>query len=193
MLPGQVGYPTAMIASGNLPQWATLRAPSPAFPHIIHDSGSHATEWPPAPPGARESHRPPSRAPTVGAARNGARGDAPHRDPSHRDPFCKAGNGGLIRAARARLARVGWRRISARFGVTLRVGGGGAGEDDGAGAGGSVLVLPAALSGNAHNKLPVVRPLVDGAGKDAVQHLCGVLAGHARELMTRGAPRGAEA
>jgi len=175
-----------MIATGNLPQWAALRAPSPAFPHIIHDSVSHATDWPPAPPAG--SHGTSSRAPTVGAARSGARDDAPHRD-----PFCKAGHGDLIRAARARLAGVGWRRISARFGVTLRVGGGGAGEDDGAGAGGSVLVLPAALSGNAHNKLPVVRPLVDGAGKDAVQHLCGVLAGHARELTTRGAPRGAEA
>lgn len=76
------------------------------------------------------------------------------------------------------LSGLGWRRVAARFERTV----------DGT----RPLPFPLQFT-NAHNKLPVVRPLLDGAGSDSVEHLCSVWAQHAAELFLQDGAEGPRA
>uniref|UniRef100_A0A7S4UCP8 Uncharacterized protein n=2 Tax=Guillardia theta TaxID=55529 RepID=A0A7S4UCP8_GUITH len=154
-----VRYPTAMIASSFLPRWQMFNPVSHKYPHVIHDSLEEVFIWPPPPPS------PPPPAATAGA---GAASDAsPSSPPSPYflgDPKEKE-----IQAMLENLSQLSWRRISARFERTIRVGD-------------SQRPLPGFLSSfalDAHNRLPVVRPFMDGDGKDTVKHICDIWMEHA--------------
>jgi hypothetical protein len=77
-----------------------------------------------------------------------------------------------VATMRRNLERLGWRRVSARF---LRS----------VGVGDQQAALPGVLGAvgvDAHNCLSVVRPLLNGQGRDTVRHVCGVLEDHSRAL-----------
>ena len=150
-----VPYPTAMIADGNLTDWKTRADVSTQYPHIIHDSQAEVHAWPPA-------HSPPA---SIGGQ-------------------CRCwSNDAAAREMMADLGRVGWRRISARFERTVKVGK-------------QHRPLPGFLAHagvNAHNHLPVCRPLLDGGsggGEGAVRHLCAVWIQHAHATHAEREARG---
>ena len=137
-----VPYETATIACQPLRDWRTRPPISPSFPHIVDDSMEHVHRWPPEVSDAEEAR---------------SNGDARERD---------------VATMRRNLERLGWRRVSARFLRSVRVGD-------------RQAVLPGILGAvgvDAHNCLPVVRPLLNGLGRDSVNHLCAVLQEHSRLL-----------
>jgi len=69
------------------------------------------------------------------------------------------------------LQALGWRRVGARFQRTVD--------------GKKPLPFPLSVA-NAHNHLPVCRPLLDGKGADSVEHICGVWASQAAEIAQAG-------
>ena len=150
-----VPYETATIASQPLHDWRVRPPISPSFPHIIDDSGCHVLPWPPG----------------VGAesrAESTSGGDS---------------RGQHVAAMRSNLERLGWRRVSARFLRSVRVGD-------------RQAVLPGLLGAvgvDAHNCISVVRPLINGLGRDSVSHVCAVLDDHRRALQPDGAARQAAA
>jgi hypothetical protein len=175
-----IRYPTATIASGDLPCWQTRPPVSPAFPHIIHDSLVPHARWPPpprpaprtpalpAPPGpASDAPSPPARPPPPNA---GAFGAASPGGGWRRAP-ATAGRDYLVGVMRRNLEGLGWRRVSARFARSVRVGE-------------RLEALPGLLGAvgvDAHNHLSVVRPALNGPGRDTVAHVCRVLAEHSRD------------
>jgi hypothetical protein len=94
-------------------------------------------------------------------------------------PAAEAGEReGDVATMRRNLERLGWRRVSARFLRSVSVGD-------------RQAVLPGVLGAvgvDAHNSLSVVRPLLNGQGRDTVRHVCAVLHAHARAL-AHAAPR----
>jgi hypothetical protein len=158
-----VPYETATIACQPLKDWRVRPSISASFPHIVDDSREHVRRWPPETTDDEEART--------------AAGDARERD---------------VTTMRRNLERLGWRRVSARFLRSVRVGD-------------RQAVLPGILGAvgvDAHNCLPVVRPLLNGLGRDAVSHVCTVLAEHRHGLAAAAAaaaaagdlvPLGAEA
>jgi hypothetical protein len=145
-----VPYETATIGRAPLRDWRSRAAVSPEFPHIIHDSHTHALRWPPD----DEADRPAAPAGEVGGEEGGREED--------------------VATMRRNLERLGWRRVSARFLRSVRVGD-------------RQAVLPGVLGAvgvDAHNTLSVVRPLLNAQGRDTVGHLCAVLHAHTRALAT---------
>ena len=89
-----------MIADSNLPNWKQRTYIADAYPHIIHDTGQEVYTWPP-------------RLPADNAAERACAENTWFRN----DPKKHA-----IQQMLANLSGVGWRRISARFERTLKVG-----------------------------------------------------------------------
>jgi hypothetical protein len=143
-----VPYETATIGCAPLRDWRSRAPISVEFPHIIHDSNEHALRWP---PDAEADH------PAAPAAE--MRVEAGEREED-------------VATMRRNLERLGWRRVSARFLRSVRVGD-------------RQAVLPGMLGAvgvDAHNSLSVVRPLLNGQGRDTVRHVCAVLQEHTRAL-----------
>jgi hypothetical protein len=144
-----VPYETATIGCGLLRDWRNRPPIAPDFPHIIHDSlAEHALAWPPD----ADAERGPATRPAEAAGAEGREAD--------------------VATMRGNLERLGWRRVSARFLRSVRVGD-------------RQAALPGVLGAvgvDAHNCLSVVRPLLNGQGRDTVRHVCAVLEEHARAL-----------
>jgi hypothetical protein len=183
-----VRYPTATIAAGDFPGWQARPPVSPAFPHIIHDSLVPHARWPPPPRPAPLAPAPdapssPARPPPGGGGGGGSPGAWGAASPGggRRRAAAAAGRDYLVGVMRRNLEGLGWRRVSARFARSVRVGE-------------RLEALPGLLGAvgvDAHNHLSVVRPALNGPGRDTVAHVCRVLAEHARSPI-RGGPPGAD-